>query len=215
MDATRAAVDSGVPEKIGLVSKYPSKSSNTYAAADALRQFLDFAGVLVLVSPRGIGVSSDTLTLREIQYVERQARPRCLVSWSQCAVYAGQLAVKQTKADTSAANKSAAILWAVLLAVLAVIIGAAVFVFRRSRNRTAGDLNDLRGAAGQTLSLADSAVEEIEQARVSISAAVRADYDRALALRARAKSELEQGTTAPALTQANQDAAAAVLALQA
>lgn len=214
MDATRAAVDASVPEKIALVSHYPSKYSDTYSAAQALRQFLDFAGVLVLVSPRGIGVSSDTLTLGEIQSVERKARPHCLTSWAQCAVYAGQLAVDQTKADKSAANKSAAIFWLILLAVLAVIIAAAVFVFRRRQSRTAGNLNDLRNAASRTLSLADSAVEELEEAHVSIPATVRADYDRALALRDRAKVELERGESAPALTQANEDAAAAVLALQ-
>ncbi len=214
MDATRTAVNSGVPEKIGLVSHYPNKYNDTYAAAQALRQYLDFAGVLVLVSPWGIGVSSDTLTLQEIQSIERAARPHCLTSWTQCSIEAGQLAVKQTKADTSAANKSAAVFWLVLLAVLAVIIGAAVLFFRGRRNRAAGDLKDLRNAASQTLSLADGAVEEIEQARATIPPPVRAEYDRALALRDRAKNELEKGNTAPDLTQANQDAATAVLALQ-
>jgi hypothetical protein len=214
LQATQAAVNGGVPEKIALVSHFPSKYANTYAAAEALRQFLDFAGTLVLVSPRGIGVASDTLTLNEIQSIERKARPRCLISYAQCSVYAGQLAVDQTKSDKSAANKSAAVFWLVLLAVLGVIIAAAVFVFRRRQNRAAGNLSELRTAASQTLSLADSAVEEIEQAHSLMPPEVRADYDRSLALRERAKLELEKGNTASALTQANQDAATAVLALQ-
>jgi hypothetical protein len=214
MDATAAAVNSGVPEKIALVSHYPSNFSDTYAAAQALRQFLDFAGALILVSPRGIGISSDTLTLNEIQSIERKAKSLCLTSYARCAVYAGQLAVDQTKADKSAANKSAAIFWLALLAVMAVLIAATAFVFRRRQNRATGNQNELRTAASETLSLADSAVEEIEQARSPMSAAVRSEYDRALALRERARVELDKGKTAPDLTQANQDAATAVLALQ-
>jgi uncharacterized membrane protein YgcG len=212
--ATHAAVNSGVPEKIALVSHYPSNYSNTYAAAQALRQYLDFAGVLVLVSPSGIGVSSDTLTFNEIQSIETKARPRCLTSYAQCAVFAGQLAVKQTQADKSSANKGAATFWAILLVVLAVLIAAAVFVTRRRQRRTAGDLNGLRSAASNTLSLADSAVQEIEGARAPMSADVRSEYDRALALRDGARVGLEKAITAGALSQANQDAAAAVLALQ-
>lgn len=212
--ATHAAVNSGVPEKIAVVSHYPSKYSDPYAAARALRQFLDFAGVLVLMSPRGIGVSSDTLTFNEIQSIERKALPRCLTSYAQCALYAGQLAVNQTKADKSAANRSAAIFWLVLLAILAVIIAAVAFVVRRRQSRAAGNLNELQSAAGNTLSLADSAVQEIEQATTPMSTAIRSDYDRALAMRDRARVGLETGKSASALTQANQDAAAAVLALQ-
>lgn len=214
MNATRAAVDSGVPEKIALISHFPSNYTDTYTAAQGLRQYLDFAGALVLVSPQGIGISSDTLTLNEIQSIERKARPLCLTSYAQCAVYAAQMAANQTKADKSAANKSAATFWLVLLAVLGVIIAVAVFVFRRRQSGTASNLGDLRSAASQTLSLADSAVEEIEAARVPILPDVRSDYDRALALRDRAKVELEKADSAPALTQANQDAATAVLALQ-
>ena len=139
MDQTRAAVNAGVPEKIALVSHYPSNYSDTYAAAQGLRQFLDFAGALILVSPRGIGISSDTLTLGEIQTIERKARPRCLSSYAGCAVYAGQLAVDQTKADKAAANKSAAVTWLILLVVLGAIIAATVFVVRRRQTRTVGN----------------------------------------------------------------------------
>jgi uncharacterized membrane protein YgcG len=212
--ATRAAVNAGVPEKIALVSHYPGQYSDAYAAARALRQFLDFAGVLVLVSPRGLGVSSDTLTFNEIQSIEGKARSRCLISYAACAVYAGQLAVNQTKADTAAANRSAAIFWLVLLAILAVIIAAAVFVVRRRQSRSTGNLNELRSAAGNTLSLADSAVEEIKAAHVPMSASAQSDYDRALALRDRARVSLDRGISAADLTQANENAASAVLALQ-
>jgi hypothetical protein len=213
--ATHAAVNKGVPEKIALVSHYPNQYRDTYAAARALRQFLDFAGVLVMVSPRGIGVSSDTLTFNEIRSIQTRVRPHCLASsYAECAVIAGQLAVDQTNSDKSAANKSAATFWLVLLAVLAVIIAAVVFVVRRRQSPASGNLNELRSAASNTLSLADSAIEEIEGAQAAMPAAVRSDYDGALARRDGARVGLEKGDTAAALTQANQDAAGAVLALQ-
>ena len=211
---THAAVNSGVPEKIALVSHFPNNYRNAYAAADGLRKYLDFSGALVLVSPTGIGVASNTLTLGEIQSIEQKARPLCLASYANCAVVAARLAVTQTKSDTSAANKSAAVFWLVLLAILAVIIGAVVFFVRGRQRRTAGNLNELRAAASRTLSLADSAVEEIEAAGAAMPDAIRSDYDRALALRAGAKVGLERATNPAGLTQANQDAAQAVLALQ-
>ena len=94
----RSASRLDVPEKIALVARFPSKYSSTYTAARGLRHFLDFSGVLVLVSPRGIGVSSDTLTLDEIQAVERKARPICLVSFTDCAVEAGHDAANRVHA---------------------------------------------------------------------------------------------------------------------
>lgn len=212
--ATLAAVNAGVPEKIALVSHFPPNYRNAYAATAALRQFLDFAGVLVLVAPTGIGVSSDTLTLNEIRSIESRSKSLCLTSYAQCAVVAGRLAVNQTKADRGAANKSAAIFWLSLLVVLGIIIAVVVFVVRKRQKHPIEQLNELRTAASHTLSLADSAVEEIETVRTPLSPAVQVEYDRALALRDGAKVGMERGTTAAAMTQANQDAAGAVLALQ-
>jgi hypothetical protein len=79
-------------------------------------------------------------------------------------------------------------------------------------------LDDLRTAANNTLALADSAVGEIESELQGRSAPPTADvqhqYDEALAERDRARTEAERSSTPGMLTQANQDAAQAVLGLQ-
>ncbi|HEX6508116.1 MAG TPA: hypothetical protein VF221_10835, partial [Chloroflexota bacterium] len=93
-------------------------------------------------------------------------------------------------------------------------IAFSVWFFGRRRRESTGRLDELRTAASNTLSLADNAVNEIESSGASLSPDVRAAYDRALALREGARTELERGATPAALTQANQDAAQAVLALQ-
>jgi hypothetical protein len=214
-----AAVDSaakqGVTEKIALVSHYPSIYSDTYAAAEGLRKFLDFSGALIMVSPRGIGVASGSLTLNDIRSIEQQARPRCIaVSYTACAVLAAQLAAPRVKAATGSANRNALLFWVVVLAILAVVIGCAVWFAGRRRRQSSVRLDELQTAAGNTLSLADNAVNEIERSGAAMSPEVRAEYDRALALRDGARREIERGTTPGALTQANQDAAQAVLALQ-
>ncbi len=213
-NAVVAASSDGVSEKLALVSHYPTKYTDTYQAADALRQYLDLAGTLVLVSPTGIGVASDSLNLNEIRSIETRARPRCLVSYAGCAVYAGQLATSQVKADEASANRSAATFWLVLLGILAVIIVAVVFLVRRRRGTSSARLEELRAAASTTLAVADSTVENIESSGSEMPATVRRNYDGALALRDRASTALQRAGTPGALTQANQDAAAAVLALQ-
>ncbi|HEX8917365.1 MAG TPA: hypothetical protein VF898_02590, partial [Chloroflexota bacterium] len=85
----KSAAKRGVPVKIS-VSRYPSKSyADAYAAARALRHFLDFSGVLILIAPNGIGVSSNTLNLGEIQAIEEHARPLCFAGKTvQCAAVA-------------------------------------------------------------------------------------------------------------------------------
>jgi hypothetical protein len=75
-------------------------------------------------------------------------------------------------------------------------------------------LGELREAASNTLSTADTAIQDIETSGKTMEPGVRAEYDRALGLRDRARREVESASTQGALSQANQDAAQAVLALQ-
>ncbi|HEX6506927.1 MAG TPA: hypothetical protein VF221_04775, partial [Chloroflexota bacterium] len=113
--ATNAAANQGVTEKIAIVSSYPPHYAHASQAAEGLRNFLDLSGVLVLVSPRGIGVASDNLTQDQIRSIEARTRPRCLASsYTSCAIFAGQLAVAQVKSDVASANRSAQIFWVIV-----------------------------------------------------------------------------------------------------
>jgi hypothetical protein len=124
--------------------------------------------------------------------------------------------VAQIKADKASSNQQSAIFWAVVLAIVALIILVLVFMTRRRLSAITGRRNDLYRAASNTLSLADNAVEEIESATAGrpMDSGIRGEYDAALALRDQARNELERARSPEMLTQANQDAAQAVLALQ-
>lgn len=205
----------GADEKFALLSHYPSTYHSPAAAASALRHFLDFSGVLVLVSPAGIALSSDQLSTSEDTAIADAARPQCLTqSWTACALFAGQRALTQVRADKNAAFRGATIFWLVLLAVIAALFVIAGLVIRGRRKRLASNTDDLRRAATNTLALADTAVQEIEASGTKMSAEVRTEYDRALGLRSRARTEIDRAATDQALGQANEDAAQAVLALQ-
>lgn len=77
---------------------------------------------------------------------------------------------------------------------------------------------DLQRAAANTLSLADNAVMEIENASTRsgrpLPSDVQSEYDAALSLREQARRALERASSDAELTQASQDAAQSVLALQ-
>lgn len=214
----RTAAAQGVPEKIAILSSYPSNYANASQAADALRNTLSFSGVMVLVTPGQIALSSDRLSRSEMTAIAVKASPRCSAqTYTACALFAGQQAVTKVRADNSASSRSSTILW---LVVLAVIAGVALFAFglgRRRKASSSAELTDLRRAADNTLAQADEAVQRVEaalQGRRQLDVNTQVEFDRALALRETASNELKNGATAAMLVQANQDAAHAVLALQ-
>lgn len=205
----------GVPERIAIVSHLPSNYRSTAAAADGLRNYLQFSGVLILASPRGIGISSDQMSQSEMNTIARKSLPLCKsISYTDCALNAAVLSVTQVRADKNSSFHDAAVFWLVLLVVLGLIILAVVLVLNRRRKVATGRLDELKKAASNTLSMADDAVNEIERSGLKLTPDARMQYDRALGLRDTAKRELETGTTQAQLTQANQDAAQAVLGLQ-
>lgn len=215
----RNARSKGVNEKFLIVRTYPSRYPNAAAAASSVRDTLGFDGTLILVSTRGMGISSNKLSASERRAILRKAEATCIAqSFTACSVIAGNETVSRIQADQSSSNRNAAIFWLVALVILAAIIGFLVWGVVRRRRAVTGRLADLQRAASNTLSLADDAVQQIEAesagAGKPLATDVRAEYDRALALRDQARTELERAASAEMLTQANQDAAQAVLALQ-
>jgi hypothetical protein len=216
----RTAAGKGVPEKFAILSSYPSNYSAAQAA-DALRNSISFSGVLVLVAPGHIALSSDRLSQSEMNSIAAKAAPRCGVeTYSQCALLAGQQAVARVRADQNSSGQSSGMFWLIVIAIVAVV---AFFILPRSRRRGRGaaaaspNLADLRTAADNTLGQADRAVQQVEsavQGGKKLPRTVQAEFDRALALRETASQELKQDRNAAMLVQANQDAAHAVLALQ-
>ncbi|GAC1625964.1 MAG: hypothetical protein NVS4B2_04870 [Chloroflexota bacterium] len=208
------ASNSGLPEKF-VVSTFPGTPQ---AAAHDLRSILNFSGTLVLVGPRGIGVSSGShLSQSEDQSIAQGAAATCLTqSFSTCALAAGRDALARYKSDQATSRHDAGIFWGIVLVIVALIVFGLVFSVWRKRSALSQNLTELRAAANNTLSLADSAIQEIESATMgqAMPAQARANYDKALALRDRARQEIDRGATTAALTQANQDAAEAVLAFQ-
>lgn len=133
-----------------------------------------------------------------------------------CATFAGRQAVSQIQTDQHSSSNNSGLIWLIVLAALFGVVLMTSFRARGRRSALAADLNDLRRAAGNTLSQADDAVQAVETGTAGkpLQGEARAEYDRALALRDTAQSELERGTTPEMLWQANQDAAQSVMALQ-
>lgn len=221
-EAVRSEAARGVHVKLAIIDGVSTAPGRTEFLARKVRSFLNFSGVVVLVSNRGIGVASDKLSRSEEQHIESKARPVCQRpskgAFTQCVILAAHEAVSQIKDDQASSARTTAIIWVVVLAILALIVGGVAWGVVRRRRAAAGRLDDLRRAASNTLSVADNAVTEIERASSTstspMSPDLRTEYDRALALRDTARLGLERGSTPQALTQANNDAAQAVLALQ-
>jgi hypothetical protein len=218
-NVAQASARKGVPEKFALVYSYPYASAAE--AAHYIRDSLGFSGVLVLVSPHHLAISSDRLSQDEENSLAQRAWARCLPNqYVQCAAFAGQQAVQVADTGSGGSGSSGGSSGGFWIVILIIVGGIAFFAFRRGRRgstQTRNELEDLRRAAGNTLSQADTAVEAIESelsGGKKLAADQRAEYDRALGLRDTAKTELERGTTPEMLTQANQDAAEAVLAMQ-
>lgn len=125
----------GVPVKVALVMQYPSTIKSPEDGADHLRGFLDFSGVLVLVTPHGVGVSSDYFGAAYARKLERQAAPLCASSYTACAVEAVQASVPKVQAEQSAANRNVAIFWAVAVIVFGALVAVLVLAARRRQDQ--------------------------------------------------------------------------------
>jgi hypothetical protein len=217
--ATSAAA-ANIPEKFVIIRSLPPQfapiKGAAYRGASALRQAVALTdGVLILIWPHGIGVSSDRLSSGEMQTIEHNASPICQAQgYAPCAVQAGKAAVTTIQNDQTSSNRNVAIFWVVVLAIIAALIGLFVWRAARGRRRSEGRLDELRTAASNTLSMTDTAVQAIESSGGKMASDTQAEYDRALGLRDRARRELQGSTTQAALIQANNDAAQAVLAMQ-
>ena len=210
--AAAASARQGVPEKFALVHTFPGSSAT--GAAHDLRNTLGFSGVLVLLAPGHLALSSNRLSDSEMAGIAQRAATRCQPQgYTACAIFAGQQATAQVLADQQTSSHSSGVLWLIVVIILAVIALFALSGGRRRRSAAQGYFGDLKRAAANTLAEVDDAVQRIESAAPSLSTDARAEYDRALSLRDAAQREI-QGSTPEMLTQANEDGAHALLALQ-
>jgi hypothetical protein len=131
--ATTNANRRGVPTKVGVIAHYPKALRSPTDAAQALRSFLDFSGVLILVTPQGIGISSDELSNADIASIQRRVRAQCRVDAASCAIEAIQLSQPRVFAIQSKANRNAAIFWVVSVALFGIVVLVLVLMTRRKR----------------------------------------------------------------------------------
>lgn len=131
--ATTDAARRGVPTKVGILSHYPHTAHSPTAAAQSLRNFMDFSGVLILITPKGIGISSDQLSDADIAAIERAVQPSCQVEVADCAISAIHRAVPRVLAVQSEANRNAAVFWIVSVGVFGLVVLALVLLTRRQR----------------------------------------------------------------------------------
>lgn len=125
----------GVAVKVALVGHYPhtKDTRNPFDAADHLRNYLGFSGVLVLVSPTGMGLSSDYLSGKDVRQVVQGSQPLCTTSYASCAIAALQASVPRVKAEESGANRNVAIFWVIAAVLFAVLVTALIMSARRHR----------------------------------------------------------------------------------
>lgn len=131
--ATTNAATRGVPVKVGIIGHYPRSAHSPTQAAQILRNYLDFSGVLILVTPRGIGVSSDQLSNADIAATERAANPGCKVDAGDCAIQAIHRTAPQVLAVQARANRNAAVFWVVSVGLFGVAILILLIMTRRKR----------------------------------------------------------------------------------
>ncbi len=133
---TQATTDSahrGVPMKVGIISHYPRTVHSPTDAADKLRNYMDFSGVLILVTPSGIGISSDQLSGKDIAAIERAVGPRCKVEATDCAISAIHRAVPRVLAIQAEANRNAGVFWVVSVGLFGLVVLVLVLWTRRKR----------------------------------------------------------------------------------
>jgi hypothetical protein len=131
--ATTNSAHRGVPMKVGIISHYPHATQSPTAAAAKLRNFMDFSGVLILVTPKGIGMSSDQLSPADISRIERSVGSQCKVGAADCAISAIHQAVPRVLAIQSEANRNAAIFWIVSVGLFGLVVLVLVLMTRRKR----------------------------------------------------------------------------------
>jgi len=127
-----AAASRNVDEKIAIISTYPTHFHNITEAAASLQNFLDYSGVLILVSPRGMGISSDQISGKTATRIVRESSPACRRSYTACALLAGKLAIPAVRSAKNSAFHNALVLIAASVAGLAAITAVLAFaIFRR------------------------------------------------------------------------------------
>lgn len=131
--ATTNSAHRGVPMKVGIVSHYPRGAHSPTGAAAKLRNYMDFSGVLILVTPKGIGMSSDQLSPTDISRIERSVGSQCKVEAARCATSAIHQAVPRVLAIQSEANRNAAIFWIVSVGLFGLVVLVLVLMTRRKR----------------------------------------------------------------------------------
>jgi hypothetical protein len=134
-----SAARQGAPEKIALVSHYPTQYATPIEAATNLQNYLGFSGVLVLVSPRGLGIGSDYLSARQVQTVVRDVQPLCRVSYASCAAAAATRSIAYVQASQRSTHHSVLVFWGVTVAAFLVALGLlAAFTLARRRSAPGG-----------------------------------------------------------------------------
>ncbi|MGH2443035.1 MAG: hypothetical protein ACRDFX_07730 [Chloroflexota bacterium] len=207
-----AAAAKNINEKFALVSHFPSHFKTAGQAVDGLRGFLDFSGVLILVAPTGIAISSDVITPAQQRQLIRREQPVCVSKgFATCAIAAGRRAEVLARSDSNSSFHDAAVFWIVLLLIVLASFGVAALALSRRRRHTSRNAGELRDAGAFTLQQFDRAVEGTGSVP-HMRAEARARFERARQLSTRARSALDGGVTR--LIEANRDAAEAMLELQ-
>jgi hypothetical protein len=146
------AARQGAPEKIALVSHYPSNYATPNDAATALQNYLGFSGVLVLVSPKGLGIGSDYLSAKQVQTVVRHAQPMCRTSYAACAAVAASKSIAYVQASQNSTHHSVLVFWGVTVAAFLVALGLlAAFTLARKGSVSPGSGQDAEREQGETL----------------------------------------------------------------
>jgi hypothetical protein len=211
------ASNAGVPEKFALLNTVPKRfypiRGATQSAADALRNTTALTdGVLVLVWPHGIGVSSNRLSAGDIHRIEARTAPICSSSgFAACALSAGKEAVSLAQSRDQANNRSAALFWLAVLIILAAVVGSLAYRARRNRIHAPPYLDAMRRTAQSTLAIADSALVDVKENSADLSEELAALHDRAERLFELADQQTSASETEAGLREANQNAAEAVL----
>jgi hypothetical protein len=150
---TKRAAKQGVPAKVGIISGYDKRIRTPAEAAERLRNYIDFSGVLVLVSPRGVGVSSDYLQSSATTAIAARVQPRCRASYTACAIAAVNATVPRIKSAQAGAYRDVAIFWGAAVAIFGVIIVALVLWARRRQQDVIGRWREEAAPAGEQVSL--------------------------------------------------------------
>lgn len=129
--AIAAAGRRNVTAKIAITTGYPHTYQSAQQAADALRNFVSLSGVLVLVTPKEMAVSSDLLSASDERAIVRSVRERCAAGYASCAIAAVNQSIPRVQATESAANRNAALFWAVTILLLGALIAGLVWYARR------------------------------------------------------------------------------------